>query len=192
MPLSKRNPRRKSSSRVDNTSQTDEIIKKLAGGNRRSIGKSNEVAREISRSPRLFASAFEAMLRDDCVLRMRAADAIEKAAAMRPELLQPFKAKLLREVSAIKQQEVRWHVAQMLPRLRLTARERDYATAILFDYLEDKSSIVRTFAMQALGELAMQDRRLRSGVIPLLERLTEGGTPAMRSRGRELLKLLQQ
>jgi hypothetical protein len=83
-------------------------------------------------------------------------------------------------------------VAQMLPRLRLTARERDDATAILFDYLEDKSSIVRTFAMQALGELAMQDRRLRSGVIPLLERLTEGGTPAMRSRGRELLKLLQQ
>jgi hypothetical protein len=83
-------------------------------------------------------------------------------------------------------------VAQMLPRLRLTARERDDATAILFDYLEDKSSIVRTFAMQALAELAMQDGRLRSRVFPLLERLAVAGTPAMRSRGRKLLNLLQQ
>jgi hypothetical protein len=170
----------------------DKILKKLAGGDRRSIGKSNEVARVISRSPRLFALVFEAMLRDDCVLRMRAADAIEKAAAMRPELLQPFKAKLLRKVSTIKQQEVRWHVAQMLPRLRLTARQRDFAAAILFDYLEDKSSIVRTFAMQALAELAMQYGRLRSRVFPLLERLAVAGTPAMRSRGRKLLNLLPQ
>jgi hypothetical protein len=54
-------------------------------------------------------------------------------------------------------------------------------------YLEDESSIVRTFSMQALADLAVHDARLRSQVTPLIEGLTKTGTPAMRSRGRKLL-----
>ncbi|HYL91881.1 MAG TPA: hypothetical protein VEW69_01860 [Alphaproteobacteria bacterium] len=167
-------------------------MKKLRGGDRRSIGRSDEVAAEIAHSPKLFAQVFGALLQPDPLIRMRAADAIQKAAAIHPELLQPYKRAILRKVAAIDQQEVRWHVAQMLPLLRMTPKERDLAIAVLFEYLEDKSSIVRTFAMQALADFASQDKRLRARVVPVIEFLTENGSAAMRSRGRKLLAALKR
>jgi hypothetical protein len=148
------------------------------------------VVKEILRDPKLFSLVFEAMLHDDPVVRMRAADAIEKVTVSRPELLQAHKRKLLGKVAAQEQQEVRWHVALLLPRLRLSPKERNQAVAILFDYLEDKSSIVKTFAMQSLADFAARDRRLSARVVPILKHLTDTGTPAMRSRGRKLLKAL--
>lgn len=166
------------------------ILIKLLGGDRRSIGRSNQVAREISNNPKLFAQAVAAMTDPNPLIRMRAADATEKASALFPQLLQPHKRVFLSEIAAIPQQEVRWHVAQILPRLQLTPKERAHAAAILFDYLEDKSSIVKTFAMQALADLSQRDPLLRKRLVPILEFLTANGTPAMRARGRKLLKIL--
>lgn len=160
---------------------------KLSGGDRRSIGRADDVARKISADPKLFLQAFDAVLSSDPVVRMRAADAIEKATRDRPELLQPYKRTILKKIAVIDQQEVRWHVALMLPRLNLTSTEKNLAVSILLDYLEHKSSIVRTCAMQGLADLAMENAQLRTRVIPLLESLTENGTAAMRSRGRKLL-----
>jgi hypothetical protein len=94
---------------------------------------------------------------------------------------------LLREIAQIEQQEVRWHVAQMLPRLELSAKERAEAVEMLVGYLEDASKIVKTESMQALADLAAGDVRLQEKVIPLLEELTHTGSPAVRSRGRKLL-----
>jgi hypothetical protein len=73
----------------------------------------------------------------------------------------------------------------------MTPKERDHAVSILFDYLEDKSSIVKTFAMQALADLAQDDSRLRKRIVPILEFLTASGTPAMRAPGRKLLPILE-
>jgi hypothetical protein len=167
------------------------ILNKLRGGDRRSIGRSHEVAQGISTQPKLFAQVVSAMLDPNPVIRMRAADAVEKASALHPQLLQPHKHIILKRIAAIPQQEVRWHVAQILPRLRLTSKERNHAVAILFDYLEDKSSIVKTFSMQALADLANQDSRLQKRIVPILEFLTANGTAAMRARGRKLLKTLK-
>jgi hypothetical protein len=58
----------------------------------------------------------------------------------------------------------------------------------LIGYLSDPSSIVRTCSMQALADLAEAHPRLRRQVDPLLEQLTRSGSPAMRSRGRKLLR----
>jgi hypothetical protein len=167
------------------------ILNKLRGGDRRSIGRSNEAVREISNNPKLFAQVVSAMLDPNPLIRMRAADAIEKASALHPKLLHPYKRTILNKIAGIPQQEVRWHVAQIIPRLRLTPKERDQATAILFDYLDDKSSIVKTFAMQALADISQDDSRLRQRIVPVLEFLAANGTPAMRARGRKLLKTLE-
>jgi hypothetical protein len=166
------------------------ILKKLSGGTRRSIGKANQVAAEVLAHPNLFAHLVAALASDDELLRMRAGDAIEKISAQRPDLLHPFKKKLLTIANRTRQQEVRWHAAQIIPRLNLTPAERAAAIEILFDYLRDKSSIVKTFAMQALADLAASDPKLKSQIRPLLEELTQIGTPAMRARGRKLLRKL--
>lgn len=168
------------------------LLEKLAGGDRHSIGRSNEVVAEVLARPALFRFVFEGLLDENPIIRMRAADAVEKITAKRPELLRPYKKKLLRNVAAINQQEVRWHVALMIPRLRLARNERAQAVGLLMGFLHDKSSIVKTFAMQALADLAQQDSSLEAQVIPLLRALTETGTPAMKARGRRLLENLHR
>ena len=166
------------------------ILEKLRGGDRRSIGKSEQVVAQILKQPALFADLIDGMLDADELVRMRAADAVEKITVTHSDWLQPHKRKILREIARVEQQEVRWHVAQILPRIKLTAREKENAFAILNQYLTDKSGIVRTFAMQALADFALQDEHLRETVTEQIKALTRTGTPAMQSRGRKLLAQL--
>ncbi|MBM2840164.1 MAG: hypothetical protein HW412_692 [Bacteroidetes bacterium] len=168
-----------------------DLLKKLSGGDRRSIGKSEEVVSEVLADARLFGALFDCILVDDPLVRMRAADAVEKITLLRPDFLKPCKSKLITRVAKIDQQEVRWHVAQLVSRLELNRSERKTVHDFLQRYLDDKSSIVRTFAMQALADIARQDAGLKRGIVKQLERLTKEGTPAMRSRGRKLLARLK-
>ena len=164
------------------------ILKKLSGGTRRSLGQTNEIVVEVLNNPRVFPQLVAALTSDDEVLRMRAADAIEKITTRRPDLLRPYKRKLLAIAGSTNQQEIRWHAALIIPRLQFTPKERAAALDILFDYLRDKSSIVKTWATQAIWDLAAPDAKLKAQIIPLVEELTQVGTPSMRARGRNLLR----
>jgi hypothetical protein len=163
------------------------ILKILEGGDRRSIGKSNEVAALVQRHPDLFAVLISGMTRDDPLVRMRCADAAEKITALHPEYLRPYKRTLIEDLSQIEQKEVRWHVAAMLARLPLTTKEEERVIGILLSYTNDPSSIVKTLAMQSLADLAMRNEQLRPMVYRHIEELCVIGTPTMRARGKHLL-----
>jgi hypothetical protein len=163
----------------------------LAGGGRQSIGRSDEVADLVRKEPGRFSELVECLWDDDPVVAMRAADAAEKVSRNRPDLLQPYRNELMGLLNEVVQQELRWHLALMIPRLRLTAPERRRAAERLQAYLDDRSSIVKTFAMQGLADLAMQDSSLKAEVIERIRILTRTGTPAMRARGRKLLRELE-
>jgi len=163
------------------------ILKKLDGTDRRSIGRVNEVVSEVLADPGLFGIVFDGMLQNNPVVRMRCADAVEKITLRYPEYLIPFKQKLIQQVAKVEQQEVRWHVAQLFSRLALNRGERHRVSEILTGYLSDESRIVKTFAMQALADIAEVDVELRDSIVRRLEELTRTGSPAMQSRGRRLL-----
>lgn len=167
------------------------LLRKLAGGDRRSTGRSDELARDISNAPALFAIVVDGMTVDDPMIRMRAADAVEKASRTRPYLLQPHKRTILTNVAAVEQSEVRWHLAQLIPRLRLASNERKQAIALLWSCLECRSKIVQVNAMQALTDLAVKDDRLMKRVIGRLRSLVVDGSPVVRSRARNLLRGLR-
>ncbi len=170
--------------------QSQRLLRKLTGGDRRSVGRANEVVAEVLHTPSLFDVLFDGLKNDDRLVKMRAADALEKVTAKQPEWLKPYKKRLLRLSAAADQQEVRWHMAQMLPRLALTPVERGEAARVLKGYLNDASSIVRTCALQALAELSDDDGNLREEVVRLLRSATRTGSPAMKSRARRLLERL--
>jgi hypothetical protein len=117
---------------------------------------------------------------------MRAADAAEKITAQRPELLHPFKAELLGLASEASQQEMRWHLALIIPRLILTGAERERSVALLKQYLNDRSSIVKACALQGLAELAKTNPELQPEVVGIIEHASRTGTPAMKARARKL------
>ena len=162
----------------------------LRGGDRRSIGKSNQIAKLTLSEPKRFAELLECLWNEDPVVRMRAADAAEKVSVTQPELLNPHKRELLGLLAEAEQIELRWHLALMVPRLALSRSEKARAAAALQRYLEDRSSIVKTFAQQGLADLARRDPTLREPARRNLEESLRTGTPAMKARARKLLKEL--
>lgn len=168
------------------------ILKRLEGGDRRSIGRANEVVALVLDQPELFDILIAGMSLPDPLVSMRCADVAEKVTVLHPEYLRPYKHRLIEELSRIDQKEVRWHVAAMLPRLTLTEEEQQHVIDILLSYASDRSSIVNTFAMQSLADLALRDKKLLPQVLPHIEKLCVIGTPAMRTRGKHLLPKLRQ
>jgi len=127
------------------------------------------------------------MCADDPLVRMRAADAAEKVSRKQPQLLRPFKAELLRLLDEAGEQELRWHLAQMVPRLPLSGRERLRAAATFRRYLEDRSSILKTCALQAIADIAADHESLRAETRACLGYAAKNGTAAMKARARKLL-----
>jgi hypothetical protein len=167
------------------------LLAQLKGGDRRSVRGVREVVDQVMAKPDLFPVLMGGMTDPDPLIRMRCADAVEKISAVRPEYLTPYKKEVIRLAGIAEQQEVRWHVAQLLSRLDLSWTERRRAVVILKEYLSDNSRIVKTFAMQALADIAVVDTELRPPIVKLLKRLTQAGSPAMKSRGRKLLVRLR-
>ena len=170
----------------------DKILSLLTGGDRRSIGRSDQVAAAVLQSPRLFPQLIAGLWSSDSLVRMRAADAVEKISREKPELLRPYKKELLGLMQETEEKEVRWHLAAIAARLGLNAGERALAVAALRNYLEDRSSIVRTMALQGLHDLANDEADLGYQVIQLLEQSARAGTPAMKARSRKLLARLER
>jgi hypothetical protein len=107
---------------------------------------------------------------------------VEKTSALHPEYLAPHRATLIDCVARLDQKEVRWHAAQMLSRVEWNETELQQVIDILTGYLNDRSSIVKTFAMQALADLAQQHSALRPAFMVHLQELTATGTLAMKAR----------
>ena len=172
--------------------QMNNLLRQLQGGDRRSIGAVPLVVQQVLANLRLFPIVFAGIGDADPLVSMRCADAVEKITAARPELLAAHKRQLIALARSAAQKEVRWHLAQLLSRVALGKSERKRVVEILDGYLMDPSRIVKTFAMQALADIAVQDSELRSPIMERLKRLTRTGSPAMKSRGRKLLARLSE
>ena len=165
------------------------LLSKLKGGDLRCIGASNEVVGLILKSPRLLDELFDGLSADDPRVRARAADALEKVSVKHAEWLQPHRSRLLNDATRIEQKEVRWHVAQIIGRLKLTPKQRNKAVRILRRYLDTSDSqIVKVSALQALANLAAQDHQLRPGVTRLAREALETGSPSLKARAKKLLR----
>jgi hypothetical protein len=167
------------------------ILALLEGGDRRTIGRADSIAEIVVKEPTLFPKLMTGLWSESPLVRMRAADAAEKVTRENPALLQPFKKELLGLLAESTQQELRWHLAVMIPRLALNTAERKLAASLLNSYLEDRSSIVKTFALQGLTDLACGDPNMLPTVTEMLRQATRSGTPAMKARSRKLLLHLE-
>jgi hypothetical protein len=163
------------------------VLDRLAKGDRRTTGASDEVVAEIRDDPRLFDTVFSGLYSDNPGLRMRAADALEKASSENPSLLLRHKRALLGDIGAIEQQEVQWHVAQMLPRCELTVSEKELAMDLMRHYFDNATSnIVRVMALQAIHDIGSNDLRFQPTVTAYIQTALASEAPSLRSRARRL------
>jgi len=159
----------------------------LSGGDRRSLGRAAEALARVRAEPGRFDELVELLWDTDAVVRMRAADCVEKLTLEPGFTLGRWKAELLGLMAETPQAELRWHLALMVARLPLSAAEVRRAAAVLEGYLDDSHAIVKVCAMQGLWELSWREEGLRAVVADRVRELARSGTAAMRARGRKLL-----
>ncbi|MGB2628038.1 MAG: hypothetical protein WAK20_14725 [Candidatus Acidiferrum sp.] len=87
------------------------VLALLEGGDRRSVGRADDVAAFVAHRPEVFPKLIAGLWSPDPLVRMRAADAIEKVTRKNPALLTAYKKELLDLISGTRQQELRWHLA---------------------------------------------------------------------------------
>lgn len=173
------------------------------GRHRISSGRTAEVVELIRANPKKAPQLLNCLWDEEPAVAMRAADALEKltrrCSSVPDPALKPLFALLQRSwkdsltglLAEATENKLRWCLATVVPRLSLTASQCRRVAEILHSYLEDRSSIVKTLALQGLADLARQDGSLLPEVIDLLRIHSRSGTPAMRARGRMLLKQLE-
>jgi hypothetical protein len=80
----------------------------LQRGDRRTIGRSDQVAEMVSGDAKLFPKLITGLWSAEALVRMRAADAAEKVTRKHRELLQPYKDELLGLMAETQEQVLLW------------------------------------------------------------------------------------
>ncbi len=161
-------------------------------------GRTCEAAALVEREPTKMRSLIECMWDEVPGVANRAADAVEQLTRGTAKwnqvdrgsakAIQPWKAELIGLLSEAKPIRLRWNLAIIVTRLKLTLGEaRAVAQLLEEDYLADKSSIVKTLALQGLYNLSRQHASLEAEVVEMLQIHGRSGTPAMRARSKNLL-----
>lgn len=162
------------------------LLSRLTGGDRRSTGASDAVALDVLNHPEWVSILVDGLSADDPRVRMRAADALQKVATSRAEVLSAHVPRLLGRSAESTEQEVCWHLAQMMPLIPLSAARLRRMRELLSRYLKHESRIVRTEALTAWVHLARKAPTLRAAARRHLRRAFEDGSAAERARARRL------
>jgi hypothetical protein len=169
----------------------ESIRQMLAPGGLLDPGRSWEVVELVDGRPAKLARLIECLWDDNAAVANRAADVLERVTRNRPGQAQRWKEPLLGLMAEATEKKLRWNLALVIPRLKLTMSECRRAADALHSYLDDPSSIVKTAALHGLADLTQQDPESLPIVIDLLRTAGRSGTPAMRARSRILLKAFE-
>lgn len=161
------------------------------------LGRVEEVIALVRANPRRLGQLVACLWSDDAGTANRAADAVEKLtrddSPLDVRILEKWKAELIELMAEARYNKLKWNLALILPRMKLSRAEcRTIAQILETKFLEDASSIVKTFALHAMADLTWQNPEMRDDVVEILCIHGRSGTAAMRARSRILLKELER
>lgn len=157
------------------------------GGDRRSIGKSNEVVPLIN-SQEKFDELIAGLSYADRKVVMRTADAVEKITVRHRGYLEKHKKTILDLCHTASEIELKWHLAQLVSRLKLNKREFDKTWALLTNWAKDnaESKIVRVFSIQALYDLLQRRPGFSRDFTKTISIMEKEEVPSINARIRKL------
>lgn len=168
----------------------NELLKKLSGGDLRSDGRANEVAKEVVETPHLLTSLIEGLSEPDAVVRARTAHALEKISRENPEMLQGLTKQLI-EATKDKVPMVKWHLAMLFAAIPLSEKEIDAVIYALFHFLEDESVFVKSWSIVSLTILGRKNRGKRKEIITRIKALQNDESVAVRTKVTKALDVLE-
>jgi hypothetical protein len=163
----------------------------LSGGTRTSIGDSDQVIKKLLTATSGLAEVYELFLDEDPVVAMRASYVAMRVAEQKPESVKPFAKDLLKNLELYTQQEVRWHIPQLLVHLDLTKAQKKRAYEVVMEWAEtDKSKIVGYYGFQAAADFAETDQALLEDFIPRIRKANKTGAKSIQNRCKKIAKQL--
>jgi len=149
--------------------------------------RNEEVIRRIKDQP-AFDELFAFLFHHERPLVMRAADAVEKVTRYHPEFLQVHKAQVMSLVKTSDHIELKWHIAQLLPRLALTPQEFEHVWHTLHYWAlnPNEGKIVRVNALQGLYDLSQIYPAFKASFEDTLAALAHERIPSIQARIRKL------
>jgi hypothetical protein len=155
----------------------------LKGGDLRSIGRSNDIVAVIN-SQHEFDELFIGLRSSDRKVVMRTADAIEKITKHNTIYLQKHKKELLNLCQISKHIELKWHLALLITRLRLSKREFGQTWDTLTKWATDRneSKIVRVNSIQGLFNLLQVRPELTQDFNLTVSIIEKEKTPSINAR----------
>lgn len=160
--------------------------KYLQGGDLRSIANVEQLI-PLIQSQADFDKLFQYLFSNDRLLVMRAVDAIEKITSDKPEFLQNHEKELLDFLTLAQDKEFKWHIAQLVPRLKLSNTDLKQVWSKLKVWTTDKSEsrIVRVNSLQALNDLIANDKDLKKDFESILQQVEKENIPSINARIRK-------
>jgi HEAT repeat protein len=172
-------------------SRLDSLRRLLAGGDRRSIARSNEALALLRADPARIPDLVGLVDDSDWLVVMRAVDLMEKLAHEHPGWIQPHRKLFIGPLADHPSWEIRLQIARALPLLRWTRAERVRVVAILLGYVKQPQKFVKAWSADSLSQLAADDASLMSVVEGLIEDFERSGSPALISRARQIRNRLR-
>jgi hypothetical protein len=170
----------------------NQLLEWLAGGDLRSDGLSDEAAAFVLAHPYLFKDLFEGFSAKDDVIRGRAADALEKVARFRPDLV----VEVLPEVVQIAREDslpmVQLHVAMTLGHLAVYEERVDEIVDALLVLLDRQSVFARSWAIASLCIVGLAYPERQGVVVESIAAQAQDPSAAIRARVRKAMAALTQ
>jgi hypothetical protein len=167
------------------------VREKLTGGTRTSVGSADEVIQKLLKNTAGLSVIYDLFFDEDPVVAMRASYVAMKVAEQKPNSVEPFAKDLLKNLNLYTQQEVRWHIPQLLAHLNLTLAQRRKAYEVLMEWSEtDKSKIVGYYSLQTAANFAETDDKLLQDFIPRLKKANKLGAKSIQNRCKKIAKQL--
>ncbi|MCW8916799.1 MAG: hypothetical protein OQK24_13235 [Magnetovibrio sp.] len=169
------------------------MLNLLKEGDRRTVGRVSDAVRLAIGKPQHIDELVDLLTHANPAVRMRAADSLEKSTVQHAEFLTPHKEQLLELAEIATQNEVRWHLAQILTRTDLEPDEMSDLAEVFDRWFRGADSrIVRTSALQGMVDLAVRDQTYLDDALKMLEEALESSIPALSARARKLRGPLQR
>jgi hypothetical protein len=163
----------------------------LSGGTRTSVGDADQVITKLLKAPAGLSEIYGLFLDEDPVVAMRSSYVAMRVAEQKPESVKPFAKDLLKNLELYTQQEVRWHIPQLLVHLELTKAQKKRAYEVIMDWAEtDKSKIVGYYGFQAAADFAETDAKLLEDFIPRIRKANKTGAKSIQNRCKKIAKQL--
>ena len=154
--------------------------------------ESKALAARAAADPPLVEEIVEALWHDKESTRTRAADALMRLSEFAPALLEGYQPALLELFYGPLPTIMQWHVVLLVPRVRMSVRDRRRAFVRLKELLNEPGSLTRTAAIEGLARLGLADPILLEEATHLIRHALRGGTPAMRARARRWAGQIEQ